>query len=194
MQTHDERLTEITQQLKALQQERRNLLRESAHMIVDNYIFTIQGNQPLSLLDLFGNHRDLIVVHNMGSSCVYCTLWADGFNGMLPALTNRTAFVLASPDTPDEQQRFAKSRGWHFTMVSTHNTSFTHDMGFTTEHNGTLYTMPGFSSFYRHDDGSIERVSKDYFGPGDEYCALWAMFSALKEGPNYWTPDYSYPS
>ena len=39
-----------------------------------------------TLLDLFGDRDTLLAIHNMGQGCRYCTLWADGFNGLLPHL------------------------------------------------------------------------------------------------------------
>ena len=60
-------------------------------------------------MQLFGSMKDLFVIHNMGSGCPYCTLWADGYNGIYEHLTSRAAFVIASPDSPAAQQRFA----WH---------------------------------------------------------------------------------
>ena len=44
--------------------------------------FELQGwNGSVRLREAFGDREELLVVHNMGSSCNYCTLWADGFNG-----------------------------------------------------------------------------------------------------------------
>jgi predicted dithiol-disulfide oxidoreductase (DUF899 family) len=53
---------------------------------------------PVALSSLFGAHNDPIVVHNMGQSCRYCTMWADGFNGIYPHLANRAGFAPVSPD------------------------------------------------------------------------------------------------
>ena len=84
---------------------------------VDDYVFsTPEGDVRLS--ELFGEQDALFVIHNMGAACVYCTLWADGFNGIIDHLENRAAFVLSSPDAPDAQRKFADSRGWRFRMVS----------------------------------------------------------------------------
>src|SRR6516164_9513796 len=60
----------------------------------------------------------------MGASCPYCTLWADGFNGLLPHIENRAAFVVASPDDPQAQEKFKASRGWRFPMVSHRDSTF----------------------------------------------------------------------
>jgi len=43
-----------------------------------------------------------MVVHNMGQSCRYCTMQADGFNGPYPYLANRSAFSLVSPEAPEK--------------------------------------------------------------------------------------------
>ncbi|HEV2097343.1 MAG TPA: DUF899 family protein, partial [Stellaceae bacterium] len=84
---------------------------------VPDYVFSnCDGAVPIS--ELFGDKADLIVIHNMGTTCPNCTLWADGFNGVYDHLANRAAFVVSSPDMPEVQKRFAASRGWRFPMVS----------------------------------------------------------------------------
>jgi peroxiredoxin len=84
---------------------------------VADYLFTNSAGS-VRLSELFRGKSDLIVIHNMGTSCPSCTLWADGFNGIYDDLANQAAFVVSSPDTPDHQARFAASRAWRFPMVS----------------------------------------------------------------------------
>ena len=67
---------------------------------------------PVRLSELFGDGDDLILVHNMGTGCSNCTMWADGFNGEWEQLQSRAAFVVVSPDGPEVQQAFARGRGW----------------------------------------------------------------------------------
>jgi predicted dithiol-disulfide oxidoreductase (DUF899 family) len=55
--------------------------------VVDYKLRSAIGAVRLS--QLFGTHSNLLVVHNMGQSCRYCTMWADGFNGIYPYLANR---------------------------------------------------------------------------------------------------------
>jgi hypothetical protein len=43
-------------------------------------------------------------------------LWAGGFNGTFAHLSNRAAFVVASPDPPEKQRKFAESRHWTLAM------------------------------------------------------------------------------
>ena len=163
---------------------------KAAATTIEDYVFqTEDGERRLS--ELFGEKDDLIVVHNMGKSCSYCTLWADGFIGLLPHIQDRTAFVISSPDSPQVQAEFAASRQWPFEMLSTEESSFTKDMGYADDAGNV---MPGYSAFHRQADGSIQRVNKDYFGPGDSYCGIWPFFENLAEGPNDWQPKFSYSS
>ncbi|HEY4822831.1 MAG TPA: hypothetical protein VIH83_04000 [Candidatus Bathyarchaeia archaeon] len=48
---------------------------------VREYVLTDSEGGKAALSTLFGKKDDLILVHNMGRSCPYCTMWADGFNG-----------------------------------------------------------------------------------------------------------------
>ena len=101
---------ELTTQLHALQK---------AHSgnTVPNYSFQTQLGQT-TLLDLFADQDTLMLIHNMGQGCRWCTVWADGFNGFLPHLESALSVVLVSKDAPDVQRRFANSRGWRFRLAS----------------------------------------------------------------------------
>ena len=154
---------------------------------VNNYEFTNSDNHKTNLSDLFGTKKDLIIIHNMGQSCPYCTMWADGFNGLLSHLEDRSSFVVSSPDIPESQKEFAKSRGWNFNMISTTGTTFARDMGF--EKDGL--PQPGVSVFFKDED-KILRVGKDNFGPGDQYCPTFPLFDLLKDGTNNWEAKFKY--
>ena len=52
---------------------------------VPDYTFdTDHGTTTLT--DLFGGRDTLLVIHNMGQGCRYCTLWGDGISPFLPHL------------------------------------------------------------------------------------------------------------
>ena len=147
----------------------------------------------VKLSAMFGDKSDLILVHNMGSGCPYCTMWADEFNGVLHHLESRAAFVVVSPNHPKVQQDIAKKRGWRFRMYSAAGTTFIEDMGFGSEQEFyDSHAMPGVSVFHRNAGGSIVRVSRDFFGPGDLYCGVWHLFDLLRDGPGDWEPQFSY--
>ncbi len=149
---------------------------------VGAYTFRGPDGAEVALADLFGDRDDLLVVHNMGRGCPYCTLWADGFQGAIAHLENRAAFVVVSPDDPEVQRAFAASRGWTFRMVSGGGTSFARDMGFEMLHEGKPFVLPGASAFRRQDDGSVVRTAHTPFGPGDPYCAAFHLFDLFEGG------------
>jgi predicted dithiol-disulfide oxidoreductase (DUF899 family) len=153
--------------------------------VLDYKFETTQGEIALS--QLFGDKADLFVIHNMGKSCPNCTMWADGFNGVLPHLENRAAFVVASPDDPQTQAEFAQSRFWRFRMVSHAQSSFAADMGYRSGEGW----RPGVSVF-RKEAGRILRVSDTGFGPDDDFCAVWHLFDLLPAGADGWRARFAY--
>ena len=143
---------------------------------------------PVKLSQLFGAQRDLFVIHNMGTHCPSCTMWADGFNGLYPHIADRAAFVVASPDAPAVQAAFAEGRGWVFPMVSAKGSSFFADTGFE---NAAGRPMPGISAFQKQGD-KITRVSAAGFDTGDDYCTVWRLFDLLPEGVDGWRAKQAY--
>lgn len=156
---------------------------------ISDYTFKAHDGAEVKLSDLFGRHKDLILIHNMGRGCPYCTMWADGFAGITKHLENRAAFVVVSKDRVDMQREFYISRGWNFRMFSSHDSTFNRDVGFETEKGGQL---PGVSAFRKDESGKIFRTGYTSFGPGDEFCAVWPLLDLLKEGSAGWEPKFQY--
>jgi len=175
-------LRDIRRELVAM---KHRLPREEA----PDYELTVRDGLKMKLSEFFGASDELIVIHNMGKGCAYCTLWADGFNGVLRHFENRAGFVVVSPDDWQTQRDFADSRGWKFRMASGKGSSFTRDLGFETP-DGKC--MPGFSTFEKGKDGKMYRTASDEFGPGDYYCGIWHMFDLLPKGANRWAPKFKY--
>ncbi|MCI0532030.1 MAG: DUF899 family protein [candidate division Zixibacteria bacterium] len=163
---------------------RKSLPREA----VKNYTFKDKNGKPVKMFSLFGGKQDLIVIHNMGKRCVYCTMWADGFNGIRHHMENRAGFVVISPDPPGIQKKFAASRNWKFNMLSAHGTDFNKNMGYESPKGDP---WPGVSMFHRKN-GKVYRVSHAGFGPWDDYCTVWHLFDLLADGSNGWEPKYKY--
>jgi predicted dithiol-disulfide oxidoreductase (DUF899 family) len=180
-----QQLAEYRRQIAELREKMRSAQASIEPEEVRDYEFAAPQGK-VRLPDLFGDKDTLFVIHNMGASCPYCTLWADGFSGVFDHLRNRTAFVLSSPDTPEQQQKFAKSRNWSFPMVSHQGTSFVQDMGYFEDG-----PTPGVSVFKRKD-GKIFRVADTSFSPGDDFCSVWHFLDLIPEGAAGWEPTYRY--
>lgn len=186
----NERIATLEAEIRQRQTELAEL--RHAPTEIDDYELASAGGTGVRLSTLFDGHRDLIVIHNMGVSCSYCTLWADGFNGLYEHIRQRAGFVVVSPDSPVTQQAIASQRGWTFPMASNGASSFTEDMGFLREGADVMQPAPGVSTFHRRDDGAIERVAQADFGPGDAYCALWHLLDLLAAGADGWQPRTTY--
>ena len=173
------RIGELTVELGALR-------KASAGEPTPNYAFeTLAGETTLK--DLFGGEERLLVIHNMGQGCRYCTLWADGFNGLLPHLESALAVVLVSRDPPETQRRFANSRGWRFRLASHRGGAYIQEQGVF----GEAENYPG-AVVYQREGERILRKNACVFGPGDLYCALWPLLGMAGLDGSDWTPQYRY--
>src|SRR4051794_1135991 len=149
-----DRVSDIQKQIQGLREELSAARRAAAPEPVADYGLTHPTGEAIQLSEFFGDKDDLIVIHNMGSGCAYCTLWADGFVSTLPHLQNRAGFVVVTPDSPTVQKAFAASRNWTFPMASAEGTTFFADLGFDGGDGNS--PQPGFSALHRNADGSIE--------------------------------------
>ena len=182
-------LSEAEEEFVKARERLAELRRQRPQEAVKNYSFQGPDRREAKLSDCFGPKNDLILIHNMGTGCVYCTMWADGFNGVYHHLENRAAFLVVSPNDPETQKTFALSRGWKFRMYSTQGSSFNKDMGFENEKGGP---QPGVSTFHKEENGQIVRVSKAGFGPGDDFCTVWHLLDLLADGAAGWEPKFKY--
>lgn len=148
-------------------------------IVSQDYDFTSLDGGKVKLSEMFGDKKNLFVIHNMGKSCSYCTMWADGFNGMYKYLEGRgkSAFVLMAGDDLETHRKFKESRGWKYTSYSAKENDFTKEMGFKSPDDENFW--PGVSVFEKTDDGKIRRINKEWFGPTDMYCPVWHFLELL---------------
>lgn len=154
---------------------------------VKNYELKTLTGKTKTLLDLFENQEELILIHNMGPQCAYCTLWADGFNSLTPYFESRTAFALETDIPHEELNKFSKDRGWKFQTLSSKATGLKSDLNFKNEDGSNI---PGVSTFFKNDKGEIFHHTSVTFGPGDLYCSFWHMNDLLKHKVK-WEPKYN---
>lgn len=179
-------IAEVEKQLFELTTKLNELRKTNTGEEVRNYQFsTLEGE--VSLLELFGENDRLLLIHNMGQGCRYCTLWADGFNGFLPHLESAISVVLVSKDKPEIQRRFANSRNWRFRLASHGGGKYIQEQ---TVMDGQE-NMPGAVVYEREGD-RIRRKNAAVFGPGDLYCSIWNLFGMAGLNESNWTPQYRY--
>ena len=181
-----DRIVELEQQISELMAELHALQKANPGTPVPNYPFETMAGAT-TLLDLFGDRDQLLAIHNMGQGCRYCTLWADGFNGLLPHLESALAVALLSKDAPETQRRFANARGWRFQLASHGGGNYIREQSVMGGDDNT----PG-AVVYERDGNTILRKNACVFGPGDIYCPMWTLLGLAGLGEADWTPQFSY--
>ena len=153
---------------------------------VPNYRFdTIEGETTLGAM--FGDRDRLLVIHNMGQGCRYCTLWADGINPFVPHLESSMAVVLLSKDDPATQRRLANARGWRFRTASHGGGAYIQEQTVSDSQSN----CPGAVCYVRKE-GKIFRRNSCAFGPGDLYCSHWHLLGLAGLDTGDWTPQFNY--
>ena len=180
------KIQELEHQIFELNAKLNELRRENTGPEVRNYDFEA-FNGRVTLLDLFGEHDKLLLIHNMGQGCRYCTLWADGLNGFVPHLETVMGLALVSRDSPEVQRRFANSRGWRFNLASHGGGDYIREQTVMEDSDN----MPGAVLYQRRGD-AIFRRNSCVFGPGDLYCPIWNFLGMAGLGEEDWTPQFRY--
>jgi predicted dithiol-disulfide oxidoreductase (DUF899 family) len=107
----------------------------------------------VTLGDLFGARRQLIVIHFMfgpddKEGCPICSFRADGFDGMLAHLNARdVSFAVVSRAPIDKLQAFRQRMGWGFNWVS----SFESDFNFDFQASFTKADVAAGEVYYNYD-------------------------------------------
>ena len=167
----EDQINQLTRQIARLR------ARHDEQPVTDYFFSGWRGDVRLS--ELFGAMEYLFVVHNMGSTCRYCAMWADGVNAILPQLKQVASIVISNHDPCPVQKRQAEERGWSIPMVNAGETDFTERMGFRRVEGGKAEMLPGCTGFRRLGDNSIQRLSAAYFGPHDRFCPTYAFLDLL---------------
>lgn len=158
---------------------------------------------PVKLSELFTTpDQPLLLLHFMfgkaqTSPCPMCTAWADGYDGIVLHLEQRTNFRVFVAGDPAAFEAYARSRGWrNLQVVSAGESDLKRSLGFENEEGAQ---HPGLSVFTRGDDGRLVHfysVSADLEEAGfrgmDLFNPLWHFFDATPEGRGDFFPSKRY--
>lgn len=167
------------------------------------YRFTEGSPDDVTLAELFGEHRELVVYHLMfhpddDAACAQCSLWVDGLHGVHKHITRRAALAVVAVAPIEKLRGLAHRRGWHgLRLVSAHGGAFATDLGIQGSRGGL---WPAVSVFTRDDAGRVRHTytqSSD-FPDGrergiDQIAPVWHVFDLLPSGRGDFYPDNSYP-
>ena len=148
------------------------------------------GDRPLVLMQfMYGKAQT--------RPCPLCTLWADGYNGILGHLAQRVDFAVLIAGDVGSFSEYAKSRGWNqLRILSAGDSTLKSDLGFETDDGGQ---MPGVSVFVRGDDASVRHFySGGAFFGGDQFRGMdllspfWHFLDLTPEGRGDFMPSTLY--
>jgi predicted dithiol-disulfide oxidoreductase (DUF899 family) len=177
-----------------------------ADTIVDDYqLVDVASGDGVRLSQLFSTpDRALIVYHFMyGKSqtepCPLCTMWIDGYNAVVPHLTQNVDFVVVAAAEPAAINAHATSRGWNnLRLLSARDTTFKYDLG-SEEADGTqtewisVFTLGGDGTI-RHVYSKGAQMADDRRERGiDLLSPVWHLFDLTPNGRDAdWYPSLNY--
>ena len=125
---------------------------------VENYSFT-GPDGPITLVELFGEHYLLLVQNVMygpdwSQGCPSCTYAVDNLPANMTRLDEQgIAFAMISQAPINKLESWRRERGWPHRWVSSHETTYHYDWGWTqTNDQGQEGPLPGYS-YYLLKDG-----------------------------------------
>ncbi len=184
--TDESDIAQLEKQIYELTNRLNELRKHSEGTPIPEYTFTTDTGSA-TLRDFFGDNDRLLMIHNMGQGCRYCTLWGDGFNGLLPHLESAMSVVMVSKDAPEKQREFANNRGWRFRLASHAGGDYIREQTVM----AGADNMPGAVMYERVDD-KVLRKHAAVFGPGDLYCSMWNLLGLAGLDASDWTPQFAY--
>jgi predicted dithiol-disulfide oxidoreductase (DUF899 family) len=189
METISPTIQQLEEQIGELKKQLREARLSNPGTPFADYAFESESGTVM-LSELFGDGSDLLIWHNMGMGCDYCTLWADTLTGYVKHIETRCPVVVVTPDQVTVQQEAKAERGWNFRMVRDATHEFSTAAGFFKPMgDGEPWFWPGLSAFRKNEDGSITHVNATVFGPGDDFCPVWPALELLPGGIGEWEPN-----
>lgn len=158
---------------------------------------------PLQLSELFVSpDKPLVLLHFMygkaqSQPCPMCTMWADGYDGVVEHLSQRVNFAVCVAGDPAAFEAYARSRGWrNVRIVSAADSDLKLRLGFETDEGAQ---HPGVSVFERDEGGGlVHTYSQSAWYGGEEFRGMdllspvWSFFDLIRAGRGEFFPRKSY--
>jgi len=146
--------------------------------------------KPLVLMQfMFGEGQQL--------PCPMCTMWADGYDGIVPHLRQRVNFGVVVAGEIETFGMHARRRGWrNLRLLSSAGTTLKTDFGMQDDKGAQ---SPGVSVFTLSEDGSPRHfytggpiMSEGHFRGMDLLSPVWNFFDVTPGGRGDWLPSLDY--
>jgi predicted dithiol-disulfide oxidoreductase (DUF899 family) len=173
--------------------------------VVDDYqLVDAASSERVRLSQLFSApDRALILYHFMYGKaqtepCPMCTMWIDGYNAVVPHLTQNVDFAVIAAAEPAAINDHAASRGWsNLRLLSAGDSTFKYDLG-SEEADGTQTEW--ISVFTRGGDGSVRHIYSKGAQMADNrrergidmLSPVWNLLDLTPNGRGDWYPLLHY--
>jgi len=188
----DKQIKELSGQYQKLCEKMFSLYHQRPRVLMSaDHEFSHPNNKKVTLSELFGDRDELMVVHNMGKNCSYCSLWADGYSGITDQIESRCGFAVINMDTPADNKFRIAQRKWTFPLLSDVSGQFTKECGFESVQKADIGTCPlkcGISTFSKEENKIYQVAYSTEYGPFDTFSPIWHMFRLLPKGVGTWEP------
>ncbi|MBV9277727.1 MAG: DUF899 family protein [Candidatus Eremiobacteraeota bacterium] len=184
----------LRDQVEAVAEQRRTLPHGPS---IEDYEFVdVADGKTIKLSELFGKTDSLLVYNLMfapadDAPCPMCTLWVDGYNGVMRHVNDATTMAVASRAPAAKLRALRDSRGWTNLRLLSSPKEYSRAIGSENEDGSqnpvmTVYRRDrnGLSLWYR---SCAEFPDESYRGI-DLLSPVWNLLDLLPEGRGDWFP------
>jgi predicted dithiol-disulfide oxidoreductase (DUF899 family) len=165
--------------------------------VVPDYTF-IENGKVVRLSELFDDDKPHLIVYHLmywandDEFCPMCSMWLDGFNGIVPHVTQRANFVIASRAPIEKLQAWGARRGWdRLRLLSDDGSSFARDIDAEDAHgnpDSTVVVLTKDGDHVRHAY-TAHPMLEDRERGIDLLCPVWHLFDLMPSGRDDWYPS-----
>ena len=162
--------------------------------VVPDYAFVENGNR-VRLSQLFGEDKAYLILYHLmywakdDDFCPMCSLWIDGFNGIVPHVTQRANLVVASRAPFERLAAWGARREWNrLRLLSDDGPAFARDIDAEDADGNPDSTIVVFAK----DGDEVRHVYtahpllEDRERGIDQLCAVWHLFDLTPSGRGDW--------
>lgn len=159
---------------------------------------------PVRLSELFDDpERPLVLMHFMYGKeqthpCPMCTAWADGYDGVVPHLSQRVSFAVLVAGDVGAFEAYARERGWrNLRLVSAAESDLKQVLGFEAEDGSqqpgvSVFTLDAAGAVRHFYSGAAPMGGEEYRGM-DLLSPIWHFLDLTPGGRGDFFPRKSYP-
>lgn len=185
---------DLRDRIEAVAAMRRGL---PAGPVVPDYTFLDNGER-VHLSELFAGDKPYLILYHLmywakdDQFCPMCSLWIDGFNGIVPHVTERANFVIASRAPFDALKAWADRRQWNrLRLLSDDGSSFARDIGAEDADgspDSTIIVFAKEGERLRHVYTAHPMLADRERGI-DLLSPIWHLFDLMPSGRADWYPS-----